>query len=159
MRIREILDDDRMVLGIKGTSKKDILVELATPIAKGRADIDRDALAAVLLEREEASSTAIADGIAIPHGRMPLGDEVLCAFGRSASGVDFDSVDGQPTNLFFVLVSPADNPGKHLRWLGHIAGLLKDPALRRDLLTAETPHRVLATLAKAEEGHEQDGPR
>ncbi|MFT4571774.1 MAG: PTS system nitrogen regulatory IIA component [Hyphomicrobiaceae bacterium] len=151
MRIREILEDDRILLEVENGTKEEILSALAEPLSRKRHDIDHAKLASVLVEREQASSTAIADGIAIPHGRMPIGDEVLCTFGRNVCGVDFDSVDGQPTRLFFMLVSPMDGPSLHVRWLGHIAGLLKNPALRKSLVDATSRSEILEILASEEE--------
>jgi PTS system nitrogen regulatory IIA component len=156
MRIREILDPRRVVLDLAGSSKKEILAKLATPIAETHPRLDHDGLVKVLIEREETSTTAIADGIAIPHGKMDLGDEVICAFGRASTGVEFDSVDGNPTQLFFLLVSPEKNPSLHLRWLAHLAVLLKNPEFRQNLLGAETAKDVLAILDAEEEARTKD---
>ena len=74
----------------------------------------------------------------------------MAAFGRAPEGLDFESVDGQPTRLFFLLVSPASHPSLHLRWLAHIAGLLKNADFRRDILEAESAEDVLARIAREE---------
>jgi PTS system nitrogen regulatory IIA component len=154
MRIRDILDPHRILLEVTSGSKKDILTELASSVVATHRSIDMDRLVEVLLKREETSTTAIADGIAIPHGKMVLGEEVICTFGRSREGVDFKSVDGKPTHLFFLLVSPESHPSLHLRWLAHIAGLLKNPELRRALVAAETAKDVLAALGAEEAARE-----
>ena len=150
LRIRDVLDPRRVVLDLTGGSKRDILARLADAVALTHTDIDRHALLESLLERERTSTTAIADGIAIPHGRHGLGADVICAFGRSRAGVDFESVDGGPTHLFFVLISPEDRPTLHLRWLAHLAILLRDDAFRRSLLDAPDAEAVLATIEAAE---------
>jgi len=154
MQIRDILDPHRILLDIAGGSKKQILTELASSVVATHRSIDLDRLVEVLLKREETSTTAIADGIAIPHGKMALGEEVICAFGRSREGVDFKSVDGKPTHLFFLLVSPESHPSLHLRWLAHIAALLKNAELRRALVDAETVQGVLTTLGAEETARE-----
>jgi len=151
VRIRDILDPARIVLDLAPGPKKAILTQLAETVAATHRSLDRDRLVDVLQKREETSTTAIADGIAIPHGKMALGEEVVCAFGRSQEGVDFQSVDGKPTHLFFLLVSPESHPSLHLRWLAHVAVLLKNPELRRALLDATSPHDVLAAMAAEEE--------
>jgi PTS system nitrogen regulatory IIA component len=153
MRIRDILDPSRIVLDLQGSGKKEILEQLSAPIVATHSSIDHDELVDVLLKREETSTTAIADGIAIPHGKMVLGEEVVCAFGRSRTGIDFQSVDGKPTHLFFLLVSPESHPSLHLRWLAHLAVLLKSPTFRQRLLEADTPEDVLAVIDAEEEGH------
>jgi len=154
MRIREILDPRHIVLDLKGETKKEILRELAKPIVATHPSLELEKLVDVLLKREETSTTAIADGIAIPHGKMILGEEVIAGFGRSREGLDFASIDGNPTHLFFLLVSPESHPSLHLRWLAHLAVLLKSPELRQALLDASTPEEVLAALAREEEANE-----
>ena len=151
MRIRDILDPARIVLDLAPGPKKAILTQLAETVAATHRSVDQSRLVDVLQKREETSTTAIADGIAIPHGKMALGEEVVCAFGRSQEGVDFQSVDGKPTHLFFLLVSPESHPSLHLRWLAHVAVLLKNPELRRALLDAKSAHDVLAAMAAEEE--------
>ena len=150
MHIAEILDAERVVLDLVGDDKESILRALSAPVVTSRPGVDHEELVSVLLEREKASSTAIADGIAIPHCKIEIGEEVVAAFGRAPEGLDFESVDGQPTRLFFLLVSPASHPSLHLRWLAHIAGLLKNADFRRDILEAESAEDVLARIAREE---------
>lgn len=151
MRIREILDPHRIILDLHGKTKREILTELSRTVVETRPAIDHERLIEALLRREETSTTAIADGIAIPHGKLDFGEEVLCAFGRARAGVDFDSIDGNPTRLFFLLISPEVHPSLHLRWLAHLAVTLKSPVLRSALLTAETPEEVLKIFEREEE--------
>jgi mannitol/fructose-specific phosphotransferase system IIA component (Ntr-type) len=103
------------------------------------------------VRREETSTTAIADGIAIPHGKLDIGEEVICGFGRSRAGLEFDSIDGKPTHLFFLLVSPESHPSLHLRWLAHLAVTLRDPQFRRALVVADTIEDVLAAFDREED--------
>ena len=154
MRIRDILDSRRVLLELPGGSKPEILGALSAPVSRTHASLDPDDLLDVLVRREEISTTAIADGIAIPHGKMTLDNEVVCAFGRSCDGLDFQSVDGKPTHIFFLLVSPEDNAKLHLQWLAHLAGLLRDTAFRKSLLAAETVEAVLAAIDTAEDSRE-----
>ena len=154
MNIREILDTSRMVMDLAGASKREVLEQLASPIADSRADLEAPDLVDVLLKREADSTTAIADGIAMPHGRMSLGDdldEVVAGFGVSAAGIDFESVDGRSTHIFFVLVSPDKHPSLHLRWIAHFARLLKDAGLRTALVAAGDADEALAAIESAEQ--------
>lgn len=157
MRIRDILDRRHIVLDVPSGSKAEILRVLAAPIAEYNEAIDHDALVDTLVQREQTSTTAIADGIAIPHGKLDIGKEVVCGFGRSLRGVDFQSVDGNPTHLFFVLISPEKHPSLHLRWLAHLAVMLKNPDFRKALLEAASVDAIVdvidreeATLSKKE---------
>ena len=136
MKITDILSEELVVPTLAGTSKEAVLRELACHIARLRPAIDADRLEAVLWERERLGSTAIGDGIAIPHGKLPGLTAVIGAFGRHASGVDFQSLDGKPSRLFFVLVAPEESVGQHLKALARVSRLLKDAAFRERLLTA-----------------------
>ena len=142
------------MLDIRGGTKREALAQLSAPIARRRSEIDPAELLEALVKREEASSTAIADGIAIPHAKVQHGDAVIASFGRSRTGIDFESVDGRPTQLFFVLVSPAGDPSLHVQWLAHIAGLLGNPYVREALLEARTEDEVLEVLASEERERE-----
>ena len=154
MRIREILHPKRIVLDVENGAKRDILTKLAETFEHTHKHLDVPELIEVLVKREETSTTAIADGIAIPHGKLDISNGVLCGFGRSTGGVDFDSVDGCPTHIFFLLVSPANQPSLHLRWLAHLAVLLKNPDFRSALIEADTPEAVLAAVEREENAQE-----
>jgi PTS system nitrogen regulatory IIA component len=138
-------------LDVTGSNKKEILSCLSDAVVKAHPEIDVDKLVDTLVTREEAGSTAIADGIAIPHGKVRLSEKVIAGFGRSRTGVDFESVDGKPTQIFFVLVSPESHPSLHLRWLAHLAVLLKSPELRRNLLEAETAEEISEYIREQEQ--------
>ena len=101
----------------------------------------------VLIEREQLASTAIGEGVAIPHGKLGAVGEIVACLGRAPAGVEFDSMDGQPTYLFFVLVAPESSTGAHLKALARISRVFKDPEFRRRLLAApdaETMYHVVA---------------
>ncbi len=154
MRIREILDTGRMVMDLQGSTKKEVLEQLAAPLATTNPEIDQGELIETLVKREEDSTTAIADNIAFPHARIPLADnveEVAAAFGLAAGGVDFDSVDQQPTRIFCLLVAPQKHPSLSLRWIAHLARLLKDPQVRESIIAAESADQVLDILDSAEQ--------
>lgn len=151
MRLATILDPACVVLDVGSGSKRDVLARLAAPIARRRADLSPDALLAELVRREQECSTAIADGIAIPHARPGGAPVVTAAFGLSRAGVDFDSLDGKPTRLLVVLVSPASEPDLHAQWLAHVARVLSDGATRERLLAAASGEDVLRALAERED--------
>lgn len=139
MKILDILTSEALVApDLSGADKTAVLRELAEHLAAQRPaeTIDAGRLVDVLWERERLGSTAIGDGIAIPHGKMPGLTGVVGAFGRHAKGVDFDSLDGSPTHLFFLLVAPEDSVGQHLKALARVSRLLKDRAFRERLVGA-----------------------
>src|ERR1043165_1687569 len=106
MKIVDLIKRDMVVPALKATDKKSILEELASFMSEPHTRIDRAALSRVLIERESLASTAIGEGVAIPHGKLGAVGEIVACLGRATAGVEFDSMDGQPTALFFVLVAP-----------------------------------------------------
>lgn len=137
MKILDILTSEELIApSLTGTTKTAVLRELAEHLARQQGDIDAGRLVEVLWERERLGSTAIGDGIAIPHGKLPGLKGVIGTFGRHIAGVDFDSLDGSPTHLFFLLVAPEDSVGQHLKALARVSRLLKDRAFRDKLIGA-----------------------
>jgi PTS system nitrogen regulatory IIA component len=151
MKILDILAPEAIVPALKATTKPDTLQELATLLATRHPEIDGARLVQVLLDREALGSTAIGEGIAIPHGKLPGVTNVVAAFGRSEAGIDFDSLDGNPTRLFFLLVAPEDSAGIHLKALARVSRLLKDKAFRDRLAAGGTPEQLFAIIKEEDE--------
>ncbi len=149
MKILDILAPSAIVPAMRATTKSEALQELAGALATLHPEIDKARLVQVLLDREALGSTAIGEGIAIPHGKMPGLTNVVAAFGRS-DGVHFDSLDGKPTRLFFLLVAPEDSAGVHLKALARVSRLLKDKVFR-DRLTAGGSQEQLFAVIKEED--------
>lgn len=138
MKILDILSSPELIApALSGQTKADVVRELAEHLARQHREVDTERLVDVLWERERLGSTAIGDGIAIPHGKLPALKGVIGAFARHPAGVDFDSLDGGPTHLFFLLVAPEDSVGQHLKALARVSRLLKDRAFRERLLAAD----------------------
>jgi PTS system nitrogen regulatory IIA component len=146
MKIEDILAEDLVIPALAARTKPDVLQELATAVTARHPELDRDRLVQALEDRERLNSTALGDGVAIPHGKLSGIRRVFAAFGRSPSGVDFQSLDGKPTHLFFLLVAPEDSAGAHLKALARISRLLKDPAFRERLLQAPDAAALWATI-------------
>jgi PTS system nitrogen regulatory IIA component len=138
MTITDILARERVLPELAGTTKAEILEELAKLLDGDVPGVGVATIVDVLRERERLNSTAIGDGIAIPHGRVPNIDNVVAGFARSSAGVDFDSVDRKPTHIFFVLLAPDDAAALHLKALARISRLLKDRAFRERLVALDT---------------------
>jgi PTS system nitrogen regulatory IIA component len=135
--IRDLLQDNLVIGDITATDKLGVLREFADELrSKGKVH-DAEELVRILVEREALGSTGIGDGVAIPHGKLPFLSDMIVAFGRSRSGVDFESLDNKPAHLFFLLVTPVDKPGDHLKTLARISRILKNPSLRESLKCAQ----------------------
>ena len=146
MKIMDILSKDCIIPELRSKSKREVLEELTGALLNSKANLDKEALVAVLLERERLGSTGIGDGIAIPHGKVQDLDELVLSFGRSTEGIEFDSMDGRPTHLFFLLIAPENSAGIHLRALAKISRLLKSGQFRQRLLEAETSEALFQVI-------------
>ena len=147
MKIVDLIKRDMVVPALQATEKRAILEELAHYLAGRHPRIDRDTLARVLTEREMLASTAIGEGVAIPHGKLASVNEIVACLGRAPGGVEFDSMDSQPTYLFFVLVAPESSTGAHLKALARISRVFKDPEFRRRLLAAPDADAMYTVVA------------
>jgi len=134
--IKDHFQNDLVIDDIKAVDKNGVLREFAGLLKTAGKVREEDGIVRVLAEREALGSTGIGDGVAIPHGKVRGLREIVVAFGRSRNGVDFQSLDGKPVHLFFLLLTPEDNPGDHLKVLARISRILKNPVLRENLRTA-----------------------
>lgn len=152
MKITDILGADDVVASLEGRDKAEIIEELADVVAAHHPEIHRDRLIGALEDRERLNSTALGEGVAIPHGKLPGLRRVVAAFGRSEGpGVDFQSLDGKPTHLFFLLVAPEDSAGAHLKALARISRLLKDEKFRTRLMHATDATELYRTIREEDD--------
>lgn len=150
MRLSEILAIDNIIPELKAKDKKGVLGELAEVIANYDANIDKRLLVKVLIEREHLGSTGIGDGVAIPHGKLSSVKQPIVSFGRSKKGLDFDSMDGQPAFLFFLLLAPENSSGVHLQVLTKIARILKSSTFRKALMQVESREEIYQTIIQTD---------
>ncbi len=153
MKLVDILPENLVIPELHGSTKDAVLRELAEHIAAVEPAIDAEALVRILWERERLGSTALGDGIAIPHGKLPAMDHVLAAFGRHPAGVDFDSLDTKPSHIFFVLVAPEHSVGLHLKALARVSRLLKDDRVRQQLLELRDRAELYRVICEADDRH------
>jgi len=151
MKITDILSESGVIPDLKGRNKEEVLRELAVHLAGVHPEVNAEDLVEVLWDRERLGSTAIGDGIAIPHGKLPGLKTVLGAFGRHLRGVDFDSLDGNTTKLLFLLVAPDDSVGLHLKALARVSRLLKEQSFRAQLMTAADRSDLYETIRREDE--------
>ena len=151
MNIRDMLKKEFIIENLKSRTKKEVLVELADVFSHADTGLDRDTLIEVLLEREKLGSTGIGDGIAIPHGKLAGLEKLIISFGKSATGVDFDSLDGKPVHIFFLLLAPENSAGQHLKALARISRMLKDVSFRESLFKAETSEDAYNLIVEKDE--------
>jgi PTS system nitrogen regulatory IIA component len=148
LKIREYLTEALILDDLQGKDKKAILREFALLLATEGRVPDSEALYDVLSERETLGSTGIGEGVAIPHAKLKELKHLVVAFGRCRRGVDFDTLDSLPAYLFFLLVTPEDATGEHLKALARISRLLRNPAMRQALLKAVDRKEILQIIAE-----------
>jgi len=136
MKVVDFLRPDLVIPELNGGSKSEVLGEMSRHLAQNQAGVDSEVLRRVLEDRELLASTAIGDGIAIPHGKLDSVTQLVGTLGRSVSGLEFDSIDGKPTHLVFMLVAPASSTGIHLKALARLSRLFRDAVFRQRLIEA-----------------------
>jgi PTS system nitrogen regulatory IIA component len=148
MKILELLDRNCILANLQATHKQEVLEELAATLVPGPEGLNLKTVVEVLLDRERLGSTGIGDNIAIPHGKLANLPELRLAFGRSLKGVDFDSMDGKPTHLFFLLLAPINSAGLHLKALAKISRMLMSQSFRESLMKAASLEEIYQLLAE-----------
>lgn len=153
MKISDFLTAKAITAELTSDSKEGVIDELVDLlIASGELDKKEKAKTVeVLLAREALGSTAIGQGIAIPHGKCESTDNLIGCLGISKKGVNFDSLDGEPAYIFFLLVAPIDSAGPHLKALARISRLLKDKFVR-DSLKAADDEKIILKIVQQEDG-------
>ena len=136
---------------LSSQTKEGILRELVHALGKGPQRINEGRVIEILLERESLGSTGIGEGVAIPHGKSKEVKEIMATFGRSLSGMDFQSLDGKPTHLFFLLIAPENSAGTHLKALAQVSRLMKDPSFRKRLMEARTSEDICAIFSEGDD--------
>lgn len=137
MRISSFITPELIIPALGARDKEGVIVELAQNIAAFFPKLSQGELVAILKEREKLGSTGIGEGFAIPHGKLKNIDRIIISFGRSRSGIPFDSMDGKPAHYFFVLVAPENSAGEHLKALAKISRFIKNTVFREELARAE----------------------
>jgi len=148
MKIMDILVSSALIPELGVTTKREVLAEMASALSKVEPQIEATRLLEVLLDRETLQSTGIGEGVAIPHGKMPGLDRLVATFARSSEGVDFESIDGQLTHHFFLLVVPEHSGGQYLKALARISRFFRDAAFRQQLTAAAGVDDIIAAIAE-----------
>lgn len=150
MKITELLDLKGIELGVSVGSKEEAINKLVDLMCATGKISDKDAYKEGILAREALTSTGIGEGIAIPHAQVAAVKAPGLAAMTVPDGVDYESLDGQPAHLFFMIAAPADGGSTHLQALAKLSALLMDEGFRQNLLNAKTPEEFLSMIDKKE---------
>ena len=153
MHIFDFLNEKAISADLKSQDKNSIIKELTDLLVKSGQlkPKDKDAVVKVLLNREALGSTGIGQGVAIPHGKCEHVSELVGFFGVSKSGIKFDSLDGEPAYIFFLLLAPIESSGPHLKALARISKLLKDKYFRDSLKAADSEKTLVRTIKEEDQ--------
>ena len=152
MKFADFICKEAISAQLTADDKESVIGELVGAlVAAGKvSDDDRDSIIGAVMKREELGSTGIGRGVAVPHTKHPSVDRLVGTVGISGEGVDFDSLDGEKVQLFFLLVSPTDRPGDHLRALENISRQLRDDTFCRFLKNSKSSTDIQQLLEEAD---------
>lgn len=151
MKITDILDKDSVIVDMKSKTKEEAIKELLGKLKKNGLIKNEKEIFETVMEREKLGSTGIGQGIAVPHAKSDQIENLVAALGISKTGVDFDSLDGEPVNIIFLVLAPTKSVGLHLKALAKIARLLKDRVFRNALKNAQSPDEIIDLIKEDEQ--------
>ncbi|MDR2192768.1 MAG: PTS sugar transporter subunit IIA [Endomicrobium sp.] len=146
MKIMDFLSADAITVDLKATDKKSAIVELVETLKSTKKVKKTEDVIEVVLEREKLGSTGIGQGVAIPHGKTDVLQEQVGALGISRKGIEFNSLDGEPVHIVFLLAGPVEIAGQHLKALSRISRLFKDKFLRQAIKDAASADEIVKII-------------
>jgi nitrogen PTS system EIIA component len=146
MALIDLITRDVVKVPLESTSKEEVFHELVDLLLQAGKISDPDKIYDALISREQLFSTALEDGIAIPHAKTEYVDSLIMALGIAPQGIDADALDGKPSQLFFLILAPPSQSGQHIEALTEIARATKSSSFRRLLITSRTPDEVLELI-------------
>jgi fructose-specific phosphotransferase system IIA component len=153
MKVHELLNDKVVISELKGRSKEDIINELVDLFRNDPRVTDLERVRQSVLEREKIMSTGVGKGFAIPHGKTGAVSEVLAAFGKTSSPVEYEALDNQPVNLVFLLVGKENLVSTHIKLLSRISRMMNKDEFRKALAQAVTNEDIINMFKKEEENY------
>jgi PTS system nitrogen regulatory IIA component len=142
----DFLSPNAITVDLKAADKKSAIVELVEILKSTKKAKKTDEIIEVVLEREKLGSTGIGQGVAIPHGKTDVLQEQVGVLGISRKGIEFNSLDGEPVHIIFLLVGPVEIAGQHLKALSRISRLFKDKFLRQAIKDASSSEEIVKII-------------
>ena len=150
MRLRDLLDESVVKIGLESTDKEECFEELIDLLVRSGRLASREAALAAVAARESTATTGIGRGCAIPHGKDPSIKTLTVAIGTSAAGIEFDAVDGELVHLVILILANAGEPGPHVRALSEVVRLLKLPGFYNTVISTRSAKALLDAIDAAE---------
>ncbi|MDD5688062.1 MAG: PTS sugar transporter subunit IIA [Elusimicrobia bacterium] len=146
MKILDFLSESCVLTELKGKTKKEVIAELVGVLAKKKLVKDVEKTVEAILKRESAGSTGIGQGVAIPHAKSEDVSKIVASLGISKTGVDFDSLDGEPVYIIFLMVAPPASISEHLQAIAKVSRILKDKYFRQSLRDAQAAQEIIKLI-------------
>jgi PTS system fructose-specific IIC component len=153
MRISELLNEKNILTDFSSESKNDIINELIDLLNGDERVINIEDIRKCVIEREEKMSTGVGKGFAIPHGKTNSVTDIVAAFGKSEKPIEFNSLDGEPVHLVFLLVGKETLLAKHIKLLSRISRLMNSEEFRKRLIEADSKESILKIFKEEEESY------
>lgn len=152
MRLSDVLKPQNIRVSIPAATKLDVIGELVSVLAENGEIADRQKVLESVLERESTRTTGIGNGLAIPHGKSHGTDHLVMAIGKPEKPIDFHSIDGRPVTIVWMLISPPDQSGVHIKALAAVSRLMTSDKFRFAINGAQTPEELFEIVRKQETG-------
>ena len=151
MQLEQFFKIEHINADLSAKNKEDALLEMVDTIIRGGLNLDETSILEILKQRESLGSTGIGEGVAIPHGKISTLNDIVIAFGRSVNGISYDSLDGKPVHLLFLLLAPENSAGQHLKILAKISKMLKEPDFRKKLLKTRSQNDLYKIIIEQDD--------
>ena len=152
MKILDFLSESCILTELEGKTKKAVVTELVEVLAQKKSQLKNvDNVVEAIMKRESTGSTGIGQGVAIPHAKSEDVSKIVASLGISKAGVDFDSLDGEPVYIIFLMVAPPESISEHLQAIAKISRLLKDKFFRQSLRDAASPSEIIKIIKEEDE--------
>jgi fructose-specific phosphotransferase system IIA component len=153
MKVFELLDSKYILTGFKSNNKDDVMNELIDLLKGDERVIDLEEVRKCVFDREKIMSTGVGKGFAIPHGKTNSITDIIAAFGKSETPIEYNSLDGEPVHLVFLLVGKDNLVGKHIKLLSRISRLMNNDEFREQLIKADTVESILKIFEEEEQNY------
>ncbi len=155
MRLTDYITTEHVKIGLEGESKEEVIEELVSLLADTSDVSDADAIYEAVMSREREGSTGLEKGVAIPHAKSDAVKSLSIVVGISRDGINFESQDGKPAHILFLMVAPTSESGPHVQAIAKIVKMIKFDKLRKKLVEAKKPEDVVEIVSRVENGEEE----
>ena len=153
MKVYELLNQKNILTGFTSHNKNDVINELVDLLTGDERVLDLEEVRKCVFEREEKMSTGVGKGFAIPHGKTNSVTDIIAAFGKSITPIEYNSLDGEPVQLVFLLIGKENLLAKHIKLLSRISRMMNNEEFRKKLIEAENKESILKIFQEEEQSY------